>query len=224
MINEGRFVLIFIQFIDHGLLLRDMFIREGIDPNDVRFVYGNTKNEVRQSAIKEFRKGQFKILVGSTIFDAGVNIPSISGIILAGAGNSEITLIQRIGRGARNVDYEDVLGYLPEFMKKNHNYKVTKVIDIMDANVKFFTTQAWNRYHIAREEFGADRVHIIGDITLTLNKKSSSGAKQISEELDSFDEQLQLLNDFQNIAQPENHRTDEKDKVQLDLFSCFKNM
>jgi superfamily II DNA or RNA helicase len=221
MVNEGRFVLVLIQLIDHGFLLRDMFIREGMNPNDVRFVYGSTADEVRKSAIKEFKKGAFKILIGSTIFDAGVNIPAISGVILAGAGNSEITLIQRIGRGARTVDYEQVLGYLPEFMKQNHNQKVTKVIDVFDANVKFFTSQARNRYYIAKEEFGEDRVHIIGDITQVKRKRKAQVRNE--KELNSLDEQLALLENFQNETPLETRKV-QTDKLQSDFLSAFKKI
>ena len=159
MINEGRFVLVLIQRIDHGIILKDLFIEAGVKPADIRFVFGESAESARKMAIREFRKGKFKILIGSTIFDAGVNIPLISGVVLAGAGNSEITLIQRIGRGARNCDYEEVLGYLPDFMKEKSE-KTTIVYDVLDAHSKFFTKQAKNRYQTARDEFGVSRVTI----------------------------------------------------------------
>lgn len=161
MTEEGRFVLILIQRIEHGDILKDLLIKSGMEPSDIRFIYGSSASEAREMAIREFRKGQFKILIGSTIFDAGVNIPLISGIILAGAGNSDITLIQRIGRGARTCDYEDILGYLPDFMKENPE-KITKVYDVLDMHIKFFTKQARNRYETAKAEFGDERVHIVG--------------------------------------------------------------
>lgn len=165
MIKEDRFVLVLIQRIDHGWMLKDLFIKYGLDPDDVRFIYGESASDARTMAIREFRKGTFKVLIGSTIFDAGVNIPLISGVILAGAGNSDITLIQRIGRGARTCDYEDILGYLPEFMRQNPN-KVTKVYDVIDSHVKFFTAQSRHRFEIAQAEFGSSRVKIVnGDKT-----------------------------------------------------------
>jgi superfamily II DNA or RNA helicase len=163
MVNEGRHVLILIQYIDHGHILKNMLMEAGIEPQNIRFIWGETPDKIRKSAIAEFRKGDFQVMIGSTIFDAGVNIPVISGVILAGAGNSDITLIQRIGRGARNCDYEDVLGYLPEFMQEAEGQKKkTKIFDVMDANIKFFGRQARNRYNNACDEFGKDRVHIAG--------------------------------------------------------------
>lgn len=163
MVKEGRHVLILFQYIEHGEILRDMIIKKGLAEDDVRFIYGSTKNDVRKKAISEFRKGEFKVLIGSTIFDAGVNIPIISGMVLAGAGNSEITLVQRIGRGVRTADYEDILGELPAFMKATDGQKVAKVVDIYDANIIFFEKQARNRYNIAKGEFGASRVSVVGE-------------------------------------------------------------
>jgi superfamily II DNA or RNA helicase len=192
-----------------------------MNPDDVRFVFGNTANEVRQSAIKEFRKGVFKILIGSTIFDAGVNIPAISGVVLAGAGNSEITLIQRIGRGARNVDYEQAIGYLPDFLQKTHGKKVTKIIDIFDTNVKFFRSQAWNRYLIARDEFGVDRVHLVGDNSIIRKKKKSQ--KQLEDQLKPSEAQLELLKEFQS-SEPFERKERAANSLQQDMFDAFKNM
>ena len=188
LVNEGRFTLVLINRIDHGYVLYDTLVEAGLNKDDIRFIYGRTPNQVRQNSICAFRKGEFKVLIGSTIFDAGVNIPVVSGVVIAGAGNSEITLIQKIGRGARNVDYEEVLGYLPEFMKKNPNQKVTKVVDILDENVKFFTRQAWNRYKIAKEEFGASRVKIVGQLHSVPKKRA-----KIRKQIDQFASQLEML-------------------------------
>ena len=194
MVKEGRHVLVLIQYIDHGHILKKMFLDNGISPDNIRFIWGDTPNKLRHSAIAEFRKGDFQIMIGSTIFDAGVNIPVISGVVLGGAGNSDITLIQRIGRGARTCEYEDVLGYLPEFMQEAHGEKVTKVYDVYDTNVKFFTKQSKNRYNNACDEFGADRVHIIGEIGKQRGRKSQ---KMTDEEMDEAIERFNsMLNDF----------------------------
>lgn len=193
LLNEGRHVLVLIQHIDHGHRLREMFVDNGIPLGDIRFIWGDTPDKMRQSAITEFRKGEFKIMIGSTIFDAGVNIPIISGVVLGGAGNSDITLIQRIGRGARNCDYGDLLGYIPDFMKESHGKKVTKVIDIMDINAKFFHKQALNRYYNARDEFGKSRVHCTDSNAL---KRQSKTTVTLNKSIDQMSAQLDMLNGF----------------------------
>lgn len=195
MIDEGRHVLVLIQQIEHGHILKRMFQEAGLEENDVRFVWGDTSDKVRHAAIKEFRKGDFKVMIGSTIFDAGVNIPIISGVVLGGAGNSDITLIQRIGRGARNFDYEANLGYIPDFVTKSGGKKVTKIVDVIDKNIKFFHKQSIARYRNASEEFGASRVKISsgnkGDL-----KRTSKRVREYLAMIEQMDAQYGVMNEF----------------------------
>jgi superfamily II DNA or RNA helicase len=195
MLEEERHVLVLVQHIEHGHMLKEMFMQNGLNPDDVMFIWGDTPDKIRTEAIQKFRKGAFKVMIGSTIFDAGVNIPLISGVVLAGAGNSDITLIQRIGRGTRNCDYQTVLGYLPKFIKDNNGVKKTRVYDIMDTNIKFFGKQARNRYYNASQEFGADRVHIVGG-DKSLLKRQSKSAANLHKQVDQFSAQLAMLDEF----------------------------
>lgn len=167
MLDEERQVLCLVQFIEHGHILKEMLLERGLEIDEIQFIWGETSDKTRTKAINEFREGKFKVFIGSTVADAGLNIPSISGVILCGAGNSDITHVQRIGRGARTFDYEKHWGYKPKFYKDAGDTKVTKIIDVIDNNVCFFKKQSKNRYYNAREEFGADRVHIVnGDQSL----------------------------------------------------------
>ena len=171
---------------------------------------------MRQAAISEFRKGAFKVLIGSTIFDAGVNIPAISGVVIAGAGNSEITLIQKIGRGARTVDFEKELGYIPEFMK-GKDKKTTKVVDIMDKNVKFFSKQANNRYTNASEEFGSSRVYVVGEAT---KKQKVKKQKNITSE-EALDKQIELMNKFTSSSKSKKALDNNLSDSQINLINMF---
>jgi superfamily II DNA or RNA helicase len=166
-----------------------------VDPKDIMFIWGDTPDKIRQETISRFKRGELKIVIGSTIFDAGVNVPVISGVVLAGAGNSDITLIQRIGRGTRNCDYEKILGYTPKFIANNNGKKVSKIYDVLDVNTKFFHKQAKNRYYNASQEFGASRVHVVGGDKSALRKQSKAG-KQLAKEVDQFSAQLAMLNEF----------------------------
>lgn len=159
LVAEERLTLVFVTNIDHGHILKQEFIEAGLSPDDVRFIWGGSKNKDRKESIQDFKKGKFKVLIGSTIFDAGVNIPAISGAVVAGAGNADITIIQKIGRAARNCDYESVLGHTPEFLK-GEGKKRSIIHDIADTNICYFRKQARNRYYTLRKEYGKDRVHL----------------------------------------------------------------
>lgn len=198
MVKEERFVLVLIQRIEHGEILQQMFLDAGVPREEVRFIYGSgVSDKERHEAIDAFRQGKYHILIGSTIFDVGVDIKVISGVVLGGAGNSDITLVQRIGRGARECDYEKILGYTPKFMQ-GKDRKVTLVYDIADTNVKFFRKQAKNRYNMAVEEFGRDRVHVVNGSETCFKKKSAS-ARKIKEAdtvIDTVLSKEELLNMF----------------------------
>ena len=189
LVEEERLTLVFVTSIDHGYILKDMFIKAGLSPDDIRFIFGGTKNKERRAGIQDFKEGKFKILIGSTIFDAGVNIPAISGAVVAGAGNADITIIQKIGRAARNCDYEKVLGYTPKFLQGSGR-KCSVIYDILDINVCFFRRQSKNRYYTLRKEYGPDRVHFVNGATASdfrMPKKAEIEANEIKEALSADD-------------------------------------
>lgn len=218
MLDEERQVLVLIQFIEHGHILKGLFLEKGIEFNEIEFVYGETTDKQRKEIIDKFRKGEFKILIGSTVADAGLNIPSISGVVLSGAGNSDITHIQRIGRGSRTFDYNKNWGVEPKFLKDNNGVKVTRVVDILDNNIAFFKKQAKNRYYNACEEFGADRVKIVGaDRTIFRHRtKKVENLKDIEEQSKLND----MFSVFKNIDSP---KTTNETKSKDELFSDFMN-
>lgn len=225
LLEEERFVLILVQAIEHGHILKEMLLQSNLGPDDVKFIWGDTPNKIRNEVIENFRQGKLRVMIGSTIADAGLDIKLVSGVILAGAGNSDITLIQRIGRGARNCDYESILGYTPKFISDNDGKKVTTVIDILDVNIAFFKKQAKNRYYNAREEFGVDRVHIVGadSSIFRYRSKKQEDIKDIS---DSF-AQLEMIKQFEdskdNNEEYKNAKTNNGNKKIDDFINLFRS-
>lgn len=174
MLAEERYVLVLIQYLDHGETLKQMLIEKGLPETDLAYINGSDTNKRRHEALNQFRTGKIRVFIGSTIMDVGVSVNTISGIILAGAGNSEITLVQRIGRALRNCDYEKEVGFIPKFIQKANGEKVAKIIDIWDCNVKFFSVQAKNRYNNAQLEFESSRVHVVGSFPAKMQKSFKS--------------------------------------------------
>lgn len=64
------------------------------------FMHGADGTDTRQDVLQQFEDGDIDVLI-STLLKEGVNIPSISGIVLAQAGKSDIAQIQTIGRALR---------------------------------------------------------------------------------------------------------------------------
>lgn len=199
MIKEERPVLILVSSIDHGKEIARLLAEEH-DIN-VPFLWGDTSKKKRDEAIRAFKNREIPIIIGSTIFDAGVNIPVIGGVVIGGAGNSDITLIQRIGRGARICDYDKVWGYVPKFVRDNNGVKKTRIVDIIDKNVKFFFSQSKNRYYNAKSEFGGDVVRIDGGEGVLRggprrHKANKEFMDDMSSKIDAAASRLDMLKEF----------------------------
>ena len=117
---KDSIILILLQRIEHGeILLRilqkyisnksffvDVFTSPGgrantVKVNEIEFLSGDDNLAKRTAVLNAVRNKQCKILLGTTIFDEGLDIPSADCLILAGAGKSSTRALQRIGRVLR---------------------------------------------------------------------------------------------------------------------------
>jgi superfamily II DNA or RNA helicase len=93
----GRRILILVRHIEHGNILSRMLTMADC-PNT--FISGSDSSEQRASVKTAFEQEKF-ILIASTIYSEGVDIPAINTLIVASAGLSDVQTIQRVGRGLR---------------------------------------------------------------------------------------------------------------------------
>jgi len=101
--------LILVNQVDHGKILVAEASAQG---TQIPFLSGIDTSTSRQAHIKKMKAGALPILIASTIFDEGLDIPNLRTIILAGAGKSKIKMLQRVGRGMRlNEDKTEVVIY-----------------------------------------------------------------------------------------------------------------
>jgi superfamily II DNA or RNA helicase len=131
LIDEGRSVLIFIWKIPHGEILYEMAVTQY--QLRCKFVRGMTGSDDRNQIKKDLEIRKLDLVIASTVWKEGVNIPSLGSIILAAGGKSEIALLQAIGRGLRRtkeketaviVDFIDIAKYLSEhFCERLSIYK-----------------------------------------------------------------------------------------------------
>jgi superfamily II DNA/RNA helicase len=103
--------LVLVQEKEHGERLRKLF-----EADDVRFVTGDDPATYRTEVLRDFNVGKFPILIGTPIFEEGVDIPNLATLVNAAGFKSEILSIQRLGRCVRRapgktsftvVDFED---------------------------------------------------------------------------------------------------------------------
>lgn len=136
LLEKGHTVLVLFKNIKHGNILHDLFIEAGIDHE---LLSGKDNLDKRQIVKDKVTSGECKVILSSTIFDCGINLPVMSALI-SSAGKSYVKIIQRVGRVIR--------GYTsPDGIKKTNAI----VIEFMD-NAKYLKQHSLKRYEIYKTE------------------------------------------------------------------------
>ena len=91
--------------------LTDYFAQNGVK---VRYIHHNVETMERQEIIRDLRLGVFDVLVGINLLREGLDLPEVSLVAILDADQvgflrSESSLIQTIGRAARNADGKVVM-------------------------------------------------------------------------------------------------------------------
>ena len=113
--RHGLNAMVLVQYRAHGDILLDMLRAAGMR---VAYIDGTSSNKERQDALNSLACSDLDALIGSTIMDVGVDVPSIGMVLLAGGFKAEVQLRQRIGRGLRE--------------KKNGGPNVAMIVDVDD--------------------------------------------------------------------------------------------
>lgn len=99
MAAGGLKPLILTNYISHMRELEKLFLRsKHLRP---LCVWGDVPGEERFATIRQFNDRDDAVMIGSTVFDEGMNVPSIGCLILVSGGKSLRQLLQRIGRALR---------------------------------------------------------------------------------------------------------------------------
>jgi superfamily II DNA or RNA helicase len=140
--GEGKTVLIAIQKVEHGEILERML--KGVDDTAI-FVYGESESEIRRDVLKELNERKRKIVICTTIFGEGIDVPTLDVLINAKAAASSVDSFQLIGRVLRKPT------------GKNKAY----LVDIFDSGCRFLEAHAKARERIYKTE----PEYILRDVT-----------------------------------------------------------
>jgi len=97
LVEQGYQVLVSYQRLNHGKFLYDQISKN----MPCVLLSGKDSAEVRLAAKEQLENKEINCILASSIFDLGVDLPSLSGLILAGGGKSSVRALQRIGRVIR---------------------------------------------------------------------------------------------------------------------------
>lgn len=117
LINLGYKSLILYNSVRHGRILNKIISQKF----PCVLLSGKDKMSVRERAKEDIENGKIRVIIASKIFDLGVDVPALSGLVIASSGKSSVRALQRIGRVLRPykgkkqaavVDFIDQAAYL----------------------------------------------------------------------------------------------------------------
>ena len=133
MVEQGFVPVVLFSTIKHG----DILFEKLKSVVTVGLLSGKDSSKQREKIKDELESGKIKCLVASKIYDCGVDIPILSGLVIAASGKSSVRALQRIGR---------VLRLYP-------GKKVAAVIDFAD-QAPYLLDHSIRRKEIYETEFG----------------------------------------------------------------------
>lgn len=97
LLDMDRKPLVLFRDIKHGRILEEML------PNGIRYemVTGALSMDERERIKAQFKAGKLDLVLASSVFDQGIDLPALDALVLAGGGKSTAKALQRIGRVIR---------------------------------------------------------------------------------------------------------------------------
>ena len=128
--------MVLVQRKDHGEVFERMLNGAG---ERAIFIQGEDNQRERKAALTKLANGEIDFLIGTTILDVGVDVPSVGVIAIAGGGKAEVAYRQRIGRGLR---------------EKKHGPNVALIVDVYDELNNHLRQHAAERQQIVKSTPG----------------------------------------------------------------------
>lgn len=116
VIRASRFglsSLILVKRKKHGTIVHNMLKQFGLRG---AYIFGDSDKTKREDALQKLSSGEYDYLIGSTILDVGVDVPSIGLLVILGGGKAEVTHRQRIGRSLRGKKGMPNFAFIVDFM------------------------------------------------------------------------------------------------------------
>lgn len=178
-----------------------------------KYIHSDIKTIDRIEILTDFRRGEFDVLVGVNLLREGLDLPEVElvGILDAdkeGFLRSETSLIQTIGRAARNVNGRVIL------YADTHTNSMDKAIG--ETNRRRTIQMAYNEKHGITPETIKKKIHdIIGDIQ---RARSRAVDQLVEEDLIAFGGDVKKL-----IAQKRQQMHDAADSLDFETAALLRD-
>lgn len=136
LVDKGYQTLVLFNSLKHGKILYNLFKQH------IKCVIldGSNSKDEREQVKRDLMNKKVDCVLASRIFDIGVDIPSLSGLVIACGGKSTVKALQRVGRVIRKypgkkyaviIDFIDQVMYLDHHSKTRHKiYKSEEGFDV----------------------------------------------------------------------------------------------
>ena len=125
LVTKGYQTLVLFNSLKHGKILYELFEEH----MSCAILDGSNSKEEREKVKKDLMNHKIDCVLASRIFDIGVDIPSLSGLVIACGGKSTVKALQRVGRVIRKypgkkfavvIDFADQAPYLDNHSKARY--------------------------------------------------------------------------------------------------------
>ncbi len=125
MVEKGYQTLVLFSSLKHGKILYELFKKH----MKCAILDGSNSKEEREQVKKDLMEHKIDCVLASKIFDIGVDIPSLSGLVIACGGKSTVKALQRVGRVIRKypgkkfavvIDFIDQAPFLDHHSRTRH--------------------------------------------------------------------------------------------------------
>jgi len=135
LVGKGYQTLVLFSSLKHGKILYDLFKQH----MKCAILDGSNDKDEREQVKKDLENRKIDCILASKIFDIGVDIPSLAGLVIACGGKSTVKALQRVGR----------------VIRKYPGKKFAVIIDFVD-QAPFLDNHSKIRYKIYVSEKGFD--------------------------------------------------------------------
>lgn len=97
LVEQGFQTLVLFQDLKHGKILYNLISKN----LDCEILSGKDSAKVRDKVKDKLASGNLRCILASKIFDIGIDLPTLSGLIVSSGGKSSVRALQRVGRVIR---------------------------------------------------------------------------------------------------------------------------